>query len=227
MEKKMSEISIKHKFVVVEGPIGVGKSTLALRLSRKLGYRFLADTDAANPYLEKFYRNPRQYALHTQLHFMLSRIDALTSGVGADERHLSLADDGLVSDFFLDKDGLFAAETLDEQEFALYQRLLQRMGGALPYPDLVIYLQAPVEILIERIEKRGHKFEQRMDSSYLRRIVDRYESYFHQYDQSPLLVVNASEINLADNRQDFANLLQNIAEITAGRHYLNPIAEVS
>ena len=100
---KMSEISIKHKFVVVEGPIGVGKSTLARRLSRKLGYRFLADTDSANPYLEQFYRNPRQYALHTQLHFMLSRIDALTSALDTSEQPSAQAGDGLISDFFLDK----------------------------------------------------------------------------------------------------------------------------
>jgi len=99
------------------------------------------------------------------------------------------------------------------------------MAGNYRQPDLVIYLQAPVEILIKRIEKRGLRFEQRIDSRYLKRIVDQYESYFHQYDRSPLLVVNASEINIADNRQDFENLLQNIADISAGRHYLNPIAE--
>jgi len=215
----MDSTPIKHKFVVVEGPIGVGKSTLARHLAAALGYSFIGDPEDTNPYLESFYRNPEQFALHTQLHFLLSRVAALSeSATGAGES-------ALVSDFFLDKDRLFAAATLDEQEFAMYERIQQHMAGNHRQPDLVIYLQAPVEILIKRIEKRGLRFEQRIDSRYLKRIVDQYESYFHQYDRSPLLVVNASEINIADNRLDFENLLQNIADISAGRHYLNPIAE--
>jgi len=124
---------------------------------------------------------------------------------------------GFVADFFLAKDRLFAATTLDEQEYHMYETLYRRLCENLPTPDLVIYLQAPVEILINRIEKRGLRFEQRMDSSYLQRIIDGYEAYFHHYDRSPLLVVNASAINLAENQQDYNNLLNNIAEISAGR----------
>ena len=217
----MLDIPIKHKFVSVEGPIGVGKTTLAKRLAQSVGFRFITDTEHENPYLEKFYRDPDHYSFHTQIDFLLSRIRAL-------ETLLATPDSpGFVADFFLAKDRLFAATTLDEQEYQMYETLYRRLCENLPSPDLVIYLQAPVEILINRIEKRGLRFEQRMDSSYLQRIIDGYEAYFHHYDRSPLLVVNASAINLAENQQDYDNLLNNIAEISAGRHYLNPIAEIS
>lgn len=213
---------MRHKYIAVEGPIGVGKSTLASRLSASLGYAFLGEEAESNPYLESFYKHPAQFAFHAQTHFLLSRVETLSrlQASGAIEN-------GVVADFFLDKDRLFASNTLDETEFELYERLFAGLVGQLQPPDLVIYLQAPPAILMRRIEKRGLRIEQHIDSSYLHKLADSYESYFHQYDDSPLLVVNAAEINIADNLLDYENLLNNIAEIGGGRHYLNPIAEPS
>lgn len=210
---------MKHKYIAVEGPIGVGKSTLATQLSRSLGYAFLGESAETNPYLENFYKHPAQFAFHVQVHFLLSRIEALTNLEQSNRM------DGVVTDFILDKDRLFAANTLDDTEFAMYERLHQSVSGQLITPHLVIYLQAPPAVLLSRIKKRGLRFEQHIDSSYLQKLVDSYENYFHQYDASPLLVVNATEINIADNPLDYENLLNNIAEIGPGRHYLNPIAE--
>jgi len=210
---------MKHKYIAVEGPIGVGKSTLATQLSRSLGYAFMGESAQANPYLESFYKHPAQFAFHAQVHFLLSRVETLT------KLDQSNANTGVVADFILDKDRLFAANTLDDTEFAMYERLHQSCIGQLRTPDLVIYLQAPPAVLLQRITKRGLRFEQQIDSSYLQKLVDSYENYFHQYDASPLLVVNAAEINIADNPLDYENLLNNIADIGPGRHYLNPIAE--
>lgn len=212
---------MKHKYIAVEGPIGVGKSTLASRLAESLGYSFLPEAVETNPYLERFYKHPAQFAFHTQVHFLLSRIESLSQ---VQPEQLSSTDTGVVSDFCFVKDRLFAANTLDDTEFAMYERLQASMVQP-ALPDLVIYLQAPPAVLLNRISRRGLKFEQSIDSSYLQKLVDSYENYFHLYDQTPLLVVNAAQINIADNQKDFDNLLQNIAEIGAGRHYLNPIAE--
>lgn len=212
---------MKHKYIAVEGPIGVGKSTLASRLAESFAYSFSSEAAMTNPYLERFYKHPAQFAFHAQVHFLQSRVETLSQlqpGQGAS------GEKGVVTDFCIDKDRLFAANTLDDAEFSMYEHLHAALAIGLPQPDLVIYLQAPVSVLLNRIGKRGLKFEQNINSSYLQKLVDSYENYFHQYDQTPLLVVNAAEINIADNQVDYENLLQNIAEIGAGRHYLNPIA---
>ena len=210
---------MEHRFIAIEGPIGVGKTTLAKRLSESLGLDYVSDTDADNPYLERFYKQQKQFALHTQLHFLLTRLELL--------QQVAYAERPFVSDFILAKDRIFAELTLDDTELWMYSQVLERQQQVEPAPDLVIYLQAPVEILIKRIEKRGLRFEQRIDSNYLQKLIDSYESYFHNYVTTPLLVINASEINLADNEKDFQNLLSHIREISAGRHFLNPIAETS
>lgn len=210
---------MKHRYIAIEGPIGVGKTTLAGRLAESLEFEYVSDTEGNNPYLERFYKQQRQYALHTQLHFLLTRVELL-QGVNPLEKPF-------VTDFTIDKDRLFAELTLDDTELWMYTQVHGREQAVGPKPDLVIYLQAPVEILIKRIEKRGLRFEQRMDSSYLQKLVDSYETFFHNYVATPLLVINASEINLADNDRDYENLLRHIKEINAGRHFLNPIAEIS
>ena len=210
---------LKHNYIAVEGPIGVGKTTLATQLARSLDIDFLSDTESSNPYLEMFYRNPEQHAFHTQTHFLLSRSEIL--------KQAALQERRFVSDFLIAKDRLFAELTLDDTELWMYQQMHASEQRAGPKPDLVIYLQAPVEILINRIEKRGHKFEQRIDSSYLQRVVDVYESFFHNFSQTPLLIVNATEINIADNKRDYDNLLARITDISAGRHYLNLVAETN
>ncbi len=210
-----------HRFIAIEGPIGVGKTTLATKLAKALGGRFVNDTEKENPYLETFYKNPASVSLHTQLYFLMSRLALLErEKVGSPgNRH--------IVDFLIAKDRLFAEINLDENEWWMYRELHDRLDLDAAVPDLTIYLQAPVEILIQRIERRGLRFEQRIDSGYLQRVVDSYERFFHEYDESPLLIVNAQAINIADNPADFERLTQQISEIKAGRHYFNPVAETA
>lgn len=215
----MAPDSDRHGFIAVEGPIGVGKTTLANKLAQSLGGRFVNDTEQENPYLETFYRNPASVALHTQLHFLLSRLALL------EREKVGTAGNRHVVDFLTAKDRLFAEINLDENEWWMYRELHDRLDLAAAVPNLTIYLQAPVEILIQRIERRGLRFEQRIDSGYLQRVVDSYERFFHEYDESPLLIVNAQAINIADNSADFERLTRQIEEISAGRHYFNPVAE--
>lgn len=209
---------MKDDYIAIEGPIGVGKTTLARRLAESLKSQFLHDTEESNPYLSTFYRHPAEVALHTQLHFLLSRMALLErEGVGEPGRRH-------VADFLLAKDRLFAEVNLEGTEAWMYSELYKRLNPRMATPDLVIYLQAPVEILIQRIERRGLRFEQRVNSTYLQQVVDIYERFFHEYTASPLLIVNAQAINIADNPADFDQLTRQINEIGPGRHYFNPVA---
>ena len=212
---------MKHEFIAVEGPIGVGKTTLARILADELKADFIADTDTVNPYLKQFYKDPKPVAMHTQLHFLLSRLDVLNSPA------VARPTGPMVADFLLDKDKLFAELTLSEDEWWMYTRLYERMTEQCIRPDLVIYLQAPVEKLIQRIERRGLRHEQRIDSHYLQQLITVYERYFHEYADSAILIVNASEINIADDEEDIAQLVKRIKELDGGRHFYNPIASSS
>jgi len=209
---------MKYQYIAVEGPIGVGKTTLAKKLASAFRGRYLADAVAANPYLESFYKQPKHVALHTQLHFLMSRLDAM------DRAKVDTGTRPVVADFILEKDRLFAELTLDETEWAMYSAVFNRTVEAQPRPDLVVYLQAPLEKLVQRIERRGNRHEQRIESRYLQRLIELYERYFHQYDASPLLIVNAAEINLADSPEDFESLVERIKSVEGGRHFVNPIA---
>ena len=208
---------MKHQFIAIEGPIGVGKSTLANILAREFQAELVRDTETVNPYLKQFYKDPQPVALHTQLHFLLSRLELLNSPA------IARPTTPLVADFLLDKDKLFAELTLSEDEWWMYTRLFDRMTQDCVRPDLVIYLQAPLEKLIQRIERRGLRHEQRIDSHYLQQLITIYERYFHEYAESALLIVNASEINLADDEQDVSLLVERIKNLDGGRHYFNPL----
>ncbi len=212
---------MKHQFIAVEGPIGVGKSTLAGILADEFQAELVSDTENENPYLKQFYKDPRPVALHTQLHFLLSRLDVLNAP------NVARPTNTMVADFVLAKDKLFAELTLNEDEWWMYTRLYERMTKDVVTPDLVIYLQAPLEKLIQRIERRGLRHEQAIDSHYLQQLISVYERYFHEYADSALLIVNASEINLADDKEDIAMLVERIRNLDGGRHYFNPIASVS
>ena len=209
---------MKHQFIAIEGPIGVGKSTLASTLAEHFSASLVRDTETENPYLKQFYKDPKPIALHTQLHFLLSRLEVLSSP------SVARSTGPMVSDFLLEKDKLFAELTLSEDEWWMYTRLYERMTKNCVRPNLVIYLQAPLEKLIQRIERRGLRHEQRIDSHYLQQLISLYERYFHEYAESALLIVNASEINLADNEQDIATLVERIRNLDGGRHYFNPTA---
>jgi len=212
---------MKYQYIAVEGPIGVGKTTLAKKLSAAVRGRYLADADVINPYLKSFYQQPDKVAFHTQMHFLVSRLDAMNTARLADQTQ------PVVADFMFDKDRLFAELALDENEWAMYSTIYERTTQDLPKPDLVVYLQAPLERLIQRIERRGLKHEQRIESRYLQRLIELYERFFHHYDASPLLIVNAAEINLADSPADFEALVERIRSFEGGRQYVNPIATAS
>jgi deoxyadenosine/deoxycytidine kinase len=207
-----------HRYVVVEGPIGVGKTSLARRLAKSFGSELVLEQGDANPFLERFYRNPRAAAFQTQLYFLFQRARQLQ-----EVRQADLFERVRVADYLLDKDRLFARLTLDDEEFALYEQVYERLAIDAPVPDLVVYLQAPVDVLLERIARRGIHYEQAIERRYLERLVESYARFFLEYDTAAVLMVNASEIDLVGSDADYASLLKEVARTRKGRHYFNPM----
>jgi deoxyguanosine kinase len=205
------------RFITVEGPIGVGKTTLAHRLAEHFGYPVLLEPAADNPFLDRFYREGRRHALPTQLYFLLNRARQL-----ADLPQDDLVGPSLVADFLLEKDDLFARMTLDDHEYALYRQIYDNLELHPPRPDLVIYLQAPVNVLLSRIRRRGIDYERDIESGYLETLNRAYTEFFHYYDAAPLLVVNASEIDFAHNDAHFQALLTQLSRMDGLRQYFNP-----
>jgi deoxyadenosine/deoxycytidine kinase len=206
-------------FVVVEGPIGVGKTTLAKRLANSLGSNILLEAAEENPFLEKFYENPRNAALPTQLYFLMQRTRQLKQLKQDD-----LFNPVRVADFLIQKDRLFAEVTLDSDELDLYEQVYSNLTLDIRSPDLVVYLQAPVEVLLERINRRGIKHEKWVEAAYLERLCDAYVRFFYRYNDAPLLIVNAADIDFAHNDDEYALLLEQVLETRSGRHYFNPVA---
>ncbi|HEC26810.1 MAG TPA: deoxynucleoside kinase [Gammaproteobacteria bacterium] len=207
------------EYIVVEGPMGVGKSSLARRLAEQFNADILFEQPEENPFLERFYRSREKYALPTQLHFLFHRCQQMKTLQQRDLFHSSV-----VGDFLLEKDRLFAQLNLDEDELHLYDQIYRHMSPELPRPDLVIYLQAPVSVLMQRIRRRGIDAEQDIDGGYLKSLCDIYSQFFHSYIRSPLLVVNAENINYVDSDDDYTMLLNHILSIKSGRHYFNPLS---
>ncbi|MFP6796844.1 MAG: deoxynucleoside kinase [Pseudomonadales bacterium] len=205
------------RYVAVEGPIGAGKTTLATRLAETFKYPLLLEPDSDNPFLDRFYREGRQHALPTQLFFLLHRADQVAKLAGPD-----LVGPTVISDFLIEKDRLFAELTLDQNELALYEQIYENLMLDAPVPDLVIYLQAPTSVLLDRIRERGIASEQYIDSDYLSSLSEAYTDFFHFYDQAPLLIVNAEEADFSHNDGHFNALLDQVTQMNGVRQYFNP-----
>lgn len=213
------ELPAVPAFLVVEGPIGVGKTSLVRRLADRLGSEMLLEGAEENPFLQRFYENPRESAFPAQLYFLFQRSRQWSGLLQGD-----LFQQSLISDFMLEKDRLFAHINLDEEELKLYEQVYARLSMQAPPPDLVVYLQAPVDILMRRIEKRARRQEQTLDRRYLQRLCEAYTEFFYHYDGSPLLIINAAELNPLESESDFQLLLEHICTEASGRRYLNPVS---
>ncbi|HET9114297.1 MAG TPA: deoxynucleoside kinase [Burkholderiales bacterium] len=206
----------KSPYIAIEGPIGAGKTSLATRIARHLEAELLLENADDNPFLARFYQDPKRHALATQLFFLFQR-----SGQVNGLRQNDLFRQALVSDFLLDKDPLFAEINLDDEEFRLYQKIYRELHLQAPVPALVIYLQAKPAVLLNRIRRRGIAYENNISTDYLELLSERYARYFHRYDAAPLLIVNCEQFNFVDNDEHFALLMQQIADMRSPRVFLN------
>jgi len=207
---------MKHRYLVVEGPIGCGKTSLAQKLAHRLGATLMLEDAQANPFLPQFYRDMRRYALPTQLFFLFQRVAKVEALKQPD-----LFENPTVADFTLAKDPLFARLTLDDAEFQLYSRIYEHVKPQAPAPDLVIYLQASIDTLIARLRKRGNPIEASISEDYLRRLSEAYTRYFLNYDESPLLVVNSERLNFVDVPEHLDLLVGRIQAMRGGREFFN------
>ena len=204
-------------YIAVEGPIGVGKTAFTKKLAASLNYETLLENTEKNPFLERFYNHRGQAALQTQLFFLFERVRQIQS-----LRQADLFQTRRVADFVLQKDRLFAEMNLDADELKLYDNIYAHLTLDAPTPDLVVYLQAPVDVLMRRVAERGIPAEKNIDQTYLGDLVNTYTEFFHYYDEAPLLIVNTAEIDINSNELDFETLKNYLIEVKNGRHYYNP-----
>ncbi|MDG1293614.1 MAG: deoxynucleoside kinase [Pseudomonadales bacterium] len=205
------------RFITIEGPIGVGKTTLAKRLAESFNYETLLERAEENPFLAGFYKNRRQNALATQLFFLFQRAQQIQ-----DMRQQDLFSPVRIADFLIEKDRLFARANLEDNEFALYEQVYSQITIDAPKPDLVIYLQAPVDALMDRILKRGISEERNIDRDYLELLNEAYSEFFLYYDDAPLLIVNCADIDFINNDDHYLTLIDYLLNVRGGRHYFNP-----
>tara|TARA_Y100000816_G_C26077014_1_gene567062 strand:+ start:574 stop:1239 length:666 start_codon:yes stop_codon:yes gene_type:complete len=216
MKPAFEEVPLPE-YIAIEGPIGVGKTTLANKIASTFNYNPFLEQPTENPFLKNFYRNPNQSALATQLFFLFQRMQQIE-----DLKQRSLFEKVRVADFLIEKDRLFAEVTLSNEEMNLYEKVYEHITLDAPTPDLVIYLQAPIEILKERITKRGNINEQYLTLDYLEKLNDAYSRFFLDYKSAPLLIVNAADINLEKNEHDYETLITTIMSNPKGMNYINP-----
>lgn len=209
------------RYIVIEGPIAVGKTTFSSRLAEALGARVLLEEGEDNPFLRRFYENPEKYAFATQIFFLLNRY--------RQQQELAqheLFDQGVVCDYLFAKDEIFARLNLDDAEYALYQQIYRMLDARLPRPDLVVYLEARSEVLWKRLQRRDRPYERRLAPSYLERVAEAYRQYFHHYTESPLLVVESSAIDFVERPDDFAHLLKEIQAMRRGTQVYVPLSSL-
>ncbi|HET9753474.1 MAG TPA: deoxynucleoside kinase [Myxococcales bacterium] len=206
------------RYIVVEGPIGVGKTSLVHALARHYRARTVFEIVEENPFLASFYQDRSKFAFQTQLFFLLSRFKQQQDLFQQD-----LFSQVTVSDHLFAKDRIFASITLDPNELALYERVYEHLGPRVMKPDLVIYLQARLEVLLARIKKRGRDFERKFDAEYLAELSRTYNDFFHRYDETPLLIINTSDIDFVESDEDFDELIRAVGSIKYGTHYYQPL----
>lgn len=209
----------KSRYIAIEGPIGVGKSSLAELLAKELGGRTLLEEVETNAFLPKFYGDMKKYAFQTQLFFLLSRYQQQKEMFQQE-----LFNASVVSDYLFAKDRIFAYMNLDENELCLYEQVYRLLDTRIPKPDLVIYLQASTDVLLDRIAIRDLDYEKGVKEEYLARLIDSYNRYFFYYSDTPLLVVNTSEIDFVNNPADLANLVKEIRTMKGGSQHYIPLS---
>ena len=206
----------KYRYIVVEGPIGVGKTSLAQRLAEHIGADTLLEKPQENPFLASFYQDPQRHAMSTQLFFLFQRINEVR-----DQAQMDLFRTRTVSDYLFDKDALFARLNLSDDEYKLYQNIYQSLAPQPPVPDLVIYLQASTDTLIERVRRRGRNYERSVTDDYLARLGNSYGEFFHHYEDAPLMMVNSENLNFVDNDADFQLLLERLEGMRGPREFFS------
>ncbi|MDP3140192.1 MAG: deoxynucleoside kinase [Methylotenera sp.] len=207
----------KYPYIVVEGPIGCGKTTLAKMLADKFPVDYLSEKAESNPFLPRFYQDAQRYSLPTQLFFLFQRANQIK-----DLSQRDMLAKPIIADFFLEKDPIFARLNLDDEEYALYHQIYQHLQLKAPKPDLVIYLQTPIDALMERIEERSVSYEQDIPREYIERLANAYSEFFHNYDASPVLIVNNQKLNILKNDGALDLLLNRIMQIKGQREFFNP-----
>ena len=216
---QLSTGSMNSRFIVVEGPIGVGKTSLATKLAESLSADLILEEVSTNPFLERFYQEGRSAALPAQMFFLFERARQIES-----LRQSDLFSNVRVSDYIFSKDNLFAELNLSPDELSLYNQVVTSLNIDAPVPDLVIYLQASVDSLLQRIARRGIGYERAIERGYLEKLTEAYARFFHAYNEGPLLIVNASQIDPVNNQTDYDQLFEQIEKTTGGRHFFNPVA---
>ncbi len=206
------------RYIVVEGPIGVGKTSLVELIGENFGSRAVLERVTENPFLPRFYQNPKRFAFQAQMFFLLSRYQQ--------QRELSQQDlfsQSIVCDYFFAKDRIFASVNLDDDELALYQQIYELMDQRIPRPDLVIYLQAPTEVLRQRIKFRGRGYEREISREYIEAINEAYNRFFFSYNATPLLIINTAEVDFVRNPEDFQDLVREIQRMKKGVQFYIPL----
>ena len=205
------------RYVAIEGVIGVGKTSLARLLAERFRARLVLEEPEANPFLADFYKDPRRYAFQTQMFFLISRYKDLRDRV-----HPDLFHEGIVADYLFQKDRIFANLNLSDRELMLYDAIAPHLESEVPAPDLVVYLQASPERILERIQQRGRTYEKLMDPKYTATLAEAYNYFFFHFRDAPLLVVNTDEMNFVDRTNDLEDLIARIVSHKEGVAYVNP-----
>lgn len=217
--RQLKPASKASRYIAIEGPIGVGKTALAKRLAERLSGDLVLEELDENPFLERFYCDGRSAALPAQMFFLFARARQIE-----DMRQSDLFSNVRISDYLFTRDRLFAELNLDAEELKLYDQISENLAIDAPVPDLVIYLQASVDAIMQRLVRRNSNYDRFVNRQYVEKLNDAYARFFHAYDDGPLLIVNASQIDPVNNDADFEQLFQQIERTTGGRHFFNPVA---